>query len=145
MLYAWDALLAGTSLRAAMFGLADSPWLALAGLACLVLPLLFLAVARFWAAAEAAQEEDWRTDAAAGLSGLGTARLSLCAVVMGLLGLLFALVGLWVALALGAAASAGLWLGAAGFLGFSARCMLLVRAATRRRRRPPQRRTRTRI
>lgn len=144
MLFAWDGLVAGAALRAAMLGAADAPWFALAGLACLVLPLLFIGVARLWAAAEAAREQDWRTDAAAGLSGLGTARLSLCAVVAGLVGLLFGLVGLWVALALGPAAAAGLWLGAAAFLGFSGRCLLLRRAAARRRR-PPQRRTRTRI
>jgi hypothetical protein len=144
MLFAWDAVQAGTALRAAMLGTGESPWLGLAGLCCLFLPPLFLGVARLWAAAEAAQQEDWRTDAAAGLAGMGTARLGLCAAVTGVVGLLFALIGLWVALALGAAAAAGLWIGAAGFLGFSGRCIILVRAAARRRR-PPQRKTSTRI
>lgn len=144
MLFAWDALMAGEALRGAMLGVASAPMLGLVGLLALFVPALFLATGWLWSAAEAASDEDWRTDGAAGLAGLGTARLRLVAGVMGAVGLLFALVGIWVALALGPAAAAGLMLGAAAFLGFAARCLSLARGVARRERRL-QRRTRTRI
>lgn len=144
MLFAWDALQAGEALRAAMLGAAAAPALGLAGLLALFLPALFLATGWLWSAAEVATEKDWRTDGAAGLAGLGTARLRLCAAVMGGVGLLFGLIGLWVAVALGPTAAAGLLLGAAAFLGFAGRCLLLARNAAKRERRS-QRRTRTRI
>jgi hypothetical protein len=145
MLFAWDALLAGEALRAAALGTAAAPTLGLAGLLVLILPALFLATGWLWSAAEAAQEQDWRTDTAAGLAGMGTAQLRLCAGVSGVVGLLFALLGMWTSVLLGLASAAGLLLGAAAFLGFAARCLLLARDAAKRERRMAQRRTRTRI